>query len=288
MTTPFTPSGSVDEAAAERLADRLATHGLGVFVLGTTGETASIPGGERSRLVTAALQATSGRVPVYAGIGDNCMSDMVAAGRSYLAAGVTAVVAHPPSYYPLTSEELHDCFQLLHRQLAGPMMLYNIPQTTGMSLPLDVVERLADLPHIVGFKDSENDPARMKDTAGRFGGRPDFAILMGVAALSVPALRLGFVGLVPSSANLVPALWRELWDHAVAGRWDQASRLQERLDTIGGVLQRNRNLGGYLAALKAGLAAKDLCGPSLLPPLRGLEEAERQSVVAELVELQVL
>lgn len=288
MTTPITASGAVDEPAVERLADRLARHELSVFVLGTTGETSSIPAAQRDRLVAAVLRATAGRVPVYAGIGDNCVPDMIAAARQYLSLGVTAVVAHAPCYYPLTREELHHCFSLLHREIAGPLMLYNIPQTTGISLPLDLVEELSHLPHVVGFKDSENTPGRLEETAARFAGRSNFAILMGSAVLSVAALKAGFDGLVPSSGNLVPDLWQRLWRHACAGEWAEAEALQLRLDAIGAVLQRNRTLGGYLAALKAALAEQEVCSPDVLPPLRPLPPAERAAIRAALTELQVL
>lgn len=288
MVTPITASGALDEPAVAWLTDRLAQHELSVFVLGTTGETSSLPAVMRERLVAAGLRAAAGRVPVYAGIGDNCVPDMIAAARRYLALGATAVVAHPPCYYPLSREELHDCFTLLHREIAGPLMLYNIPQTTGISLPLDLVEELSHLPHVVGFKDSENTPGRLEETAARFAGRSDFAILMGSAALSVPALKAGFDGLVPSSGNLVPELWQQLWHHAIAGEWAAAERLQLRLDAIGAVLQRNRTLGGYLAALKSALAERAICSPEVMPPLRSLPLAERAALRAELAELQIL
>ena len=123
MTTPFTPSGDIDEPAAERLADRLARHELGIFVLGTTGETSSIPDAQRDRLVTAALRAARDRVPVYAGIGDNSMADSITAGRRYLELGGAAVVAHLPCSYPLEVAEMESCFELLHREIKGPLML---------------------------------------------------------------------------------------------------------------------------------------------------------------------
>jgi 2-dehydro-3-deoxy-D-pentonate aldolase len=288
MSTPFLANGDLDELAAERLADRLASHELGIFVLGTTGEASSVPTSQRERLVSTALRAAQARVPVYAGIGDNTVADSIEAGRRYRELGVAAVVAHVPCYYPLTPEEMQACFELLHRELGGPLMLYNIPQTTHMSLPLDLVERLSELPQVVGFKDSENTTRRLEETARRFAGKPDFAILMGVASMSVHALKAGFDGLVPSSGNLVPDLWQQLWQHACAGRWAEAEKLQQRLDAIGQVLQRNRSLGGYLAALKAALAAQRICTPEVLPPLRSLPASERRAVEAELAELQVL
>lgn len=288
MSTPFTPGGEVDEAAVERLADRLARHQLNVFVLGTTGEASSIPDAQRERVVAATIRAVAGRVPVYSGIGDNSLSDSIAAGRRYLKLGVAAVVAHMPSYYPIGAAEMLGYFEQLHAGLNGPLMLYNIPITTRMSLPLDVVEKLSGLPNVVGFKESEGTAGRLEEVARRFGGRPNFKILMGVAANSYTAMRAGYDGLVPSSGNLVPELWQRFWRHAEAKEWPQALALQQQLDSIAQVLQRDRDLGGYLAALKVALAAQRVCEPVVLPPLRSLRAEEQAQVEKELKALAVV
>jgi 4-hydroxy-tetrahydrodipicolinate synthase len=290
MSTPFTPAGILDEPAAERMVARLAGHGLGVFVLGTTGEALSIPAAQRERLVTLALAAAGGRVPVYAGISANCAADSVARARAYLRLGVDAVVAALPSYYLLESAEISAYFELLAREIHGPLLLYNIPQTTRMSIPLDVIERVSALPNVVGLKDSENTHDRITAVARRFAGRPNFSLFMGVSSLSVRALRLGYHGLVPSSANLAPALWHELYAHAAAGEWPQAEAAQKRLDAVARLFQHNRTLGQSLAALKAALAAQGLCHPVVLPPLLTLDaagcaairhEADRLGLLAE-------
>lgn len=285
MITPVTPDGELDEPAAARLVARLVGGGVGVFVLGTTGETASLPPAMRRRLVEVAVTGAAGRAPVFAGIGDNCVADSIAAAEAYLRSGVDAVVAHLPSYYLLEPAEMHAYFELLARRIPGPLVLYNIPQTTHMSVPVEVVERLTALPSIVGFKDSENVPGRLEQVADRLGGRPGFSIFMGAAVLSVQALRRGYDGLVPGSGNLAPELWCRLYTHACAGRWEDAEGLQQQADALARVFQRNRTLGQSLAALKAAMEARGLCGPTVLPPLRTLEPAAREAIRAELVAL---
>lgn len=287
MSTPFRKDGSLDEAAAERMVDRLATNGVGIFVLGTTGETASIPACQRERLVTAAVRTAAGRVPVFAGIGDNCIADLLSAAATFHKIGVSAVVAHMPSYYMLEPAEMQAYFELLATKVASPILLYNIPQTTRMSLPIDVAERLSENPRIVGLKDSENVPGRAEELARRFAGRTEFALYMGVAALSAKALRLGFQGLVPSSGNLAPALWRQLYEAAVKGDWAAVDNLQARVDAVARVFQQNRSLAQSLAALKAALASLRLCEPLVLPPLQTLKPDECQHVAKELSELQL-
>jgi dihydrodipicolinate synthase/N-acetylneuraminate lyase len=274
MSTPFTSSGTLDEPAAGRMVARLAEHGLGVFVLGTTGEAPSIPAAQRDRLVEIAVKAAAGRVPVYGGIGSDCLADSIAMARSYLRLGVGAVVSLLPAYYLLNAAEMQACLERIARETPGPLLIYNMPQTTRMSLPLDVIDRLSALPNVVGLKDSEGTPGRLEAVAERFGGRPNFAIFMGVAKNAVPALRRGFDGIVPSSGNIAPALWRDLYAHALAGEWTQAEAAQARLDLLGGFVQKNRSLAQSLAALKAAIAAQGLCTPTVLPPLVTLDAAE--------------
>jgi 2-dehydro-3-deoxy-D-pentonate aldolase len=106
-----------------------------------------------------------------------------------------------------------------------------------------------------------------------------------VAAQAVPALRLGFVGVVPSSGNLYPERWHNLYAAAQAGDWTRAEQLQAQLDAIGAVFQRNRTLGQSLAALKAGLGVRSLCGPTMVPPLQALPAEEQYAIRAELLRL---
>jgi len=287
MATPFTAIGALDEPAAERLVGHLARNDMGVFVLGTTGEAASIPPAARARLVEIAVKTAAGRVPVYAGICDNCLSTSTEAGRHWLRLGADAVVAPLSSYYLLSPSEMQACYELLAREIQGSLVLYNIPQTTRMSLPLDVVERLSEIPNIVGFKDSENVPGRLEKTAALFANRPDFSIFMGAAVLSAQALRHGFDGLVPSSGNIAPALWRDLYNAALAGNWEQAEALQRRADSVARVFQRDRTLGQSLAALKTCLESLGLCGPAVLPPLLPLDASSRADVHRELAALEL-
>jgi dihydrodipicolinate synthase/N-acetylneuraminate lyase len=288
MATPFTSNGSLDEPAAERLVAHLATNDMGVFVLGTTGEAASIPTAARARLVEIAVKTAAGRVSVYAGVTDNCLSSSIESGRNWLRLGVDAVVAPLPSYYLLSPSEMQLCYELLAREIKGALVLYNIPQTTRMSLPLEVVQRLSDIPNIVGFKDSENVPGRLEKTAELFARRPDFAIFMGASVLSAQALRHGFDGLVPSSGNIAPALWRDLFNASLDGKWEQVEELQRRLDAIARVFHRDRSLCQSLAALKACLEALGLCGPAVLPPIQTLDADARLIIQQELAALDLV
>lgn len=285
LVTPVTPGGQLDEPAATRLVDHLASNGCGMLVLGTTGEVASLPFALRQRYVEIAVRTTAKRTPVFVCAASNCLSISIDTANDYLATGADAAVGILPNYFKLEPAEMLAYFERLADGIRGPLMIYNMPPTTGMSLPVDIIEKLSHRANIAGLKDSENTLSRCEQVARRLGGRKDFALFMGVAANSVPALRLGFDGLVPSSGNLYPERWHALYTAARAGNWARAEQLQQQLDAIGAVFQRNRTLGQSLAALKAGLGLRGLCGPDMVPPLSVLSPAEQETVRAELRQL---
>lgn len=282
MVTPFTPDGQLDEDGAANMIEHIASNGLGIFILGTTGEAASVAPNDRRSLVKIALRIAGGRVPVLAGISGNLVSASSAAAADYHRLGVDAVVAHLPSYYKLTPEEIARYFLDLADEIPGNLLAYNIPQTTHMSIPVDIVERIAKHPKIVGFKDSEPCASRMEMIAAAFAKRADFAIFMGSSYLSTAAMRCGFDGVVPSTGNLVPSMWREFCVAAEKGFWDQAEELQSRLNIVATVIQDGRTLGQSLAILKAALFERGLCGPTVQRPLLAADPEAIQYILAAL------
>jgi 2-dehydro-3-deoxy-D-pentonate aldolase len=289
MVTPVAPSGGLDEPAVDRLIDfLLAARVNGIFVLGTTGEAPSIPRSWRRGLVERTVRRARGRALVYAGIGDTCLADAVEAGNHYLELGVDALVAMPPVYYPVQPVDLLAWFQALLAQVRGPVILYNIPATTRVSIPLDVIARLQGHARLIGLKDSENDPKRMEEALAQFGGRPDFSIFIGVGALMAQGLKLGAEGIVPSVGNLLPTACVQLCAAATQGDWAEAERQEQLMASAAALYQKGRTLGQSLAALKAALQCRGLCGSAVLPPLVELSPADQEIIRARAHELHLL
>ncbi len=282
LVTPATADGRLDEAAAARLVDHVIRGGCGVMGCGTTGEVASLPDAVRRRYVELAVRAAGGRAPVFACIAHNCFENSVALARAHLAAGADAVVAMLPNYFKLEPADMRAYFAHLAAAIPGPVYLYNMPATTGMSVPVEILGELATVKNIVGLKDSETTPGRREAVAAALGGRADFALFMGSAASSVAALQLGFVGLVPSSGNLRPEWWRDLFAAAQAGDWTRAQELQRLTDEFAAVYQQGRSLGNSLAALKSALSEHNLCAPTMFPPLTALPVEERRALAEKL------
>jgi len=288
LVTPFTPGGGLDEVALERLVDAQIAGGVeGVFVLGTTGEGAHVPRELRRRLVELAVQRAAKRTQIFAGLGDVQLADLSEA-NEFFHVGAAAVVAHPPIREKVAPEKLQEWFQSILAKLEGPLLLYNMPMTTGVSIPLDAVEKLLGHPRLAGLKDSENNPQRHEEMLQRFGGKKDFSVFIGVGALMEKGLKLGADGIVPSVGNLIPDVCHRLCAAARNLDWNEADKLSARMNSVAALYQKGRNLNESLAALKAAMYCRGLCASQVLPPLKKVSDTELEKIRHQMGELHLL
>ena len=290
MVTPVTQDGRLDVEAVKRIVEFFAQAGVSPLLMGTTGEGNSVSQADGRLLVETAVntrnqcsrQQASCSMLIYAGLTGNCFAEQVQQAEVYTALGADVIVATLPTYYALTEEQMYDYYKTLADCITGPLMLYNILATTHMSIPVDVVRRLADHPNIVGLKDSERDLERMAQCIGIATGRDDFAYFCGWAAQSAHSLELGGNGIVPSTGNYVPEMFSQLFEAAVQGDWTTANRLQDETNDIAKIFQKDRTLGQSLTALKVMMQTKGLCEPWMLMPLTRLSAAEEQAIITNL------
>lgn len=281
MVTPVTENQQLDVAAVERIIEFFAVNGVAPLLMGTTGEGNSVSATDGLLLVETAVKAAKGRILIYAGLTGNCFSEQLRQAEAYTKAGADVIVATLPSYYALTEEQMYGYYKNLADNITGPLMLYNILATTHMTIPVDVVKRLAEHPNIVGLKDSERDLERMQQCIAFSKERDDFAYFCGWAAQSAYSLSLGGDGIVPSTGNYVPEMFANLYDAAVKGDMALANSLQDETNEIAKIYQAGRTLGQSLTALKVMMQAKGLCEPWMLMPLTRLSEKEEQEIRAK-------
>ena len=288
LVTPFAGHGALDEAALARLVDLQIAGGVaGIFVLGTTGEGAHVPRESRRRLVAQTVKLVHRRALVFAGLGDIRKADATEA-NEFFSEGADAVVAHPPVSEKVPPAKLRDWYESLLERLAGPMLLYNMPMTTDVSIPLDTVEQLLGHPRLAGIKDSENNPQRHEELLLRFGGKKNFSVFIGVGALMEKGLKLGADGIVPSVGNLIPDVCGALCVAAKKADWPEADKLSARMNSVAALYQKGRNLNESLSALKAAMHLRGLCAPQVLPPLRKVSEMELEKIRRQMKELHLL
>jgi len=275
MVTPVTPDTHLDEGAVARILAHLQAGRVhGVFVLGTTGEARSVPSAIRDRLVQLAVEESNKRTFVYAGINGSSAAESVATGNKYLRMGVDAVVAHIPARFEQHPQAVLKYFSELCEGLEGDLILYNIPLTTNLSLPIELCKETARRPRVIGLKDSENNAVRMVQLLRELGDQQGFSIFIGTGPLMAKGLLLGAEGIVPSVGNIAPGLCRELYDSAVRGDVSGTEALHRRFMEMSNLYQNGRELGHSIAMLKAAMSWMGLCGGSMLPPLKPVNEAE--------------
>ena len=278
MVTPVTKEGALDTAAVERIITFFVEAGVSPLLMGTTGEGNSVSQADGLLFVETAVKAAQKRITIYAGLTGNCFSEQLKQAEAYTNAGADVIVATLPTYYALTPEQMENYYRTLASSIKGPLMLYNILATTHMSIPVDVIQRLADHPNIVGLKDSERDLERMAQCIEIAKGREDFCYFCGWAAQSAHSLELGGDGIVPSTGNYVPDMFQQLYEAAVKGDMDTANRLQDETNEIAKIYQKDRTLGQSLTALKVMMQSKGLCEPWMLMPLTRLSDEEEQTI----------
>ena len=278
MITPFNEDLSLDLVSTRIILDTFIEAKVSLFVLGTTGESVSIPEKQKLLLIKTVCQFLNGKIQIFAGISGNCLSESIDQAKSFFQMGVNTVVAHLPYYYPLESGQMLRYFEQLADNVPCSLILYNIPATTKQSIPLNVVDLLSHHPNIAGIKDSERGIERLDESLALWKNRTDFVHLIGWAMQSTYALQNGSAGLVPGTANLVPKLYKDLYESVIAGDIAKALDIQDKTNRISEIYQKDRNLSQSIPALKTMMSACGLCHPYVLSPMLSLDAREQESI----------
>jgi len=265
--TPLTEKLQIDEAAVSKLFALFYQQNISPFILGTTGESASLPLQLKKDYVIAAGKNKKMGSLLYAGIGSNVLAESIDFASYCSLHAVDVVVATLPSYYGLTEKQMLKYFTILANSISLPLFIYNIPATTHMSIPLPVIDELSKHKNIVGIKDSERSEERMLRSLQLWRDRKDFHYILGWAAKSADALLNGADGLVPSTGNLYPEIYADMIKAFENGDKDKMYAMQQLSDDYGALYQANRTLGESLHALKLLMKEKGLCEEYVMPPL---------------------
>jgi dihydrodipicolinate synthase/N-acetylneuraminate lyase len=265
--TPLTEKLQIDENAVAKLFTSFYQYNISPFILGTTGESASLSLQLKKDYVLAAGKNKKMGSLLYAGIGSNVLAESIEFASYCSLHAVDVVVATLPSYYGLTEKQMLKYFTTLANSISMPLFIYNIPATTHMSIPLHVIDELSNHKNIVGVKDSERSEERMNESLRLWKDRKDFHYIIGWAAKSADALLLGADGLVPSTGNLYPEIYADMLKAFKLGDKEKLFAMQKLSDDYGALYQSNRTLGESLHALKLLMKDKGLCNEYVMPPL---------------------
>jgi dihydrodipicolinate synthase/N-acetylneuraminate lyase len=265
--TPLTQKLQIDEGAVRKIFTSFYKHEVVPFILGTTGEAASLTVQLKKDYVLAAEKNKKMGTLLYAGISSNVLAESIEFAAYCCLHAVDVVVATLPSYYALSEKQMLQYFTSLADNITLPLFIYNIPATTHMSIPLPVIDELSHHKNIVGIKDSERSEERMQQSLQLWKHRNDFHYILGWAAKSADAILLGADGLVPSTGNLYPEIYAAMMAAYKGSDTEKIYAMQKLSDQYGALYQSDRTLGESLLALKILMKEKGLCEAVVMPPL---------------------
>ena len=250
IPTPFTDDEAIDPAAWGANIDRwMATPLRGVVVLGSTGEAPLIDDGEADGLIREARRRVPGDRLLVAGTGRQSTRAAIAASRRAADAGADAVLVRTPSYFKkqLTTAAFVRHYAAVADASPVPVILYNFSALTGVTLPVEAVAELVDHPNIVGLKESGPDMGYVGDLIG--AARDGFNVLVGSAPTFYASLALGADGGILALACAVPDACVRIYEHAAAGRHEEARALQRQVVPLARLVTSVHGIPGLKAAL---------------------------------------
>jgi len=239
IITPFV-DGAVDLAGYERLLRHYLDTGItGIFPVGTTGESPTLDDDETEALVERTLEVVDGRLPVFVGVGGNATAKVLRTLRRLERYRFPGIVSVCPYYNRPGQDGLDAHFRAIAEATDREILIYNIPYRTSVNLANDTLLRLAELPNVVGVKDSSGNLAQSLDLLRR---RPvGFAVMTGDDASFYTVLAHGGDGGILASAHVATERFVALHARMVANDHREARAIWSELEAVVPLLFREAN-----------------------------------------------
>ena len=240
IVTPFhrDERQSLNYEALHELIDRLIEKGVsGIFILGSNGEFHVTTPDETVEMTEKTVKFVNHRVPVYVGTGGNSTYQVTELSRRVEAAGADALSVITPFFISPSEKELIHHYETVAASTKLPIVLYNIPKSTKINLSKETVKTLAGIENIAAIKDSSGDMENLKGYVDACQGT-DMKVLVGSDSKIAPAIRLGAVGAIAGTSNVITDHVVELYRTLMAGNQEKADKLQQEIEGIRAVLKK--------------------------------------------------
>ena len=273
LVTPF-KDGEVDFPALGRLIDlQIAGGCAAVVVCATTGESAVLSYPEHKAIVGEAVRCARGRIPVIAGAGSNSTDHALTLIRQAEEAGADGTLLVTPYYNKTSQAGLIRHYSYLADRAEKPILLYDVPARTGMTIAPETLAELSRHPRIAGVKAAGTDLDAISRAMRLCPA--DFSFYSGNDSLTLPLMALGAKGVISVCANLIPEAMSELTRLCLAGDYrDAASLHYEYLELMEALF-----LDVNPIPVKAAMAAAGLCSGELRLPLTELSGEKRAKLI---------
>ena len=277
LITPMNQDGSINYEQLHDLIDWHIENGTdGIVAVGTTGESATLPVEEHLAVIEATVKHVNKRIPVIAGTGANNTVEAIALSQAAEQAGADYTLSVVPYYNKPSQEGIYQHFKAIAEATSIPMIIYNVPGRTVVSMSNDTILRLAEIPNIVGVKEASG---KIGSNIELINSVPEgFAVFSGDDPTGLPFMLCGGHGVVTVAANVAPKLFADMCQAALEGDIATARRLNEQLIPIYNTMFCEPSP----AAPKWGLSLLGKCEPHVRLPLVALTEAGQAKVRAAL------
>lgn len=280
LVTPFL-KGRVDERALKRLLDFHLREATDVIVpVGTTGESTTLSHEEHKRVMSFVIDYVDGRLPVICGAGSNCTEEAVPLLKHAKKKGADGVLVVTPYYNRPTQEGLYRHYEFLAKKVDIPIVMYNVPARTGVSIAPETVARLAQIPNIIGIKEASGN----LEQAIRIISLCDIGVVSGEDSLTLPLLSVGATGVISVVANVIPRKVRDMVQAYLEGDLEQAKELHYELFELAKILFIETNP----IPVKTALGMMGLIRPELRLPLCEMGRENQTKLKNVLTQLKLL
>lgn len=225
LVTPFL-NGEVDYNKLKELVEYHMQNGTnGIVPCGTTGESPTLGHEEHERVISEVINCAKGKVPVLAGTGSNSTSETLKLTKHAKEAGADGALIITPYYNKPTQEGLYLHFKAVTDEVDIPVVIYNVPSRTGVSIAPETVARLSEIKTIVGIKEASGSLEQTSEILRLC----DIDVLSGEDSLTLPILSVGGKGVISVTANIVPKDMSDMIQSFNSGNIDDAQRLHKKL-----------------------------------------------------------
>ncbi|MCK4405551.1 MAG: 4-hydroxy-tetrahydrodipicolinate synthase [Hadesarchaea archaeon] len=280
MVTPFDKEDKVDEEGLRenvRFQIKRGIHGL--VPVGTTGECATLSYEEHNRVVDVVVDAAKGKVSVLAGTGSNSTWEAIMLTKHAKEVGADGALLVVPYYNKPTQAGLYQHYKRIAEEVDLPQVIYNIPSRTSLNMLPETMAKLAKVKNIVGVKEASGDLKQITQII-EFAGK-EFSVISGDDSLTLEIMKLGGVGIISVTSNLVPDKVAKIVDSFRSGDVETAERINDELAPLIKALFIETNPGPVKMAMNwMGMAAG-----GLRLPLVELEPENQEKLHKVLVDM---
>ncbi|MBE6587390.1 MAG: 4-hydroxy-tetrahydrodipicolinate synthase [Ruminococcaceae bacterium] len=282
LVTPM-KSGAVDYPALTRLIERQIEGGVAALVpCGTTGEASTLGHEEKRRVIAHTVEKAGGRVPVIAGCGSTSTAMLAILAREAEIDGADGVLCLTPFYNKANNEGVYLHFKTVCDHVSLPVIAYNVPSRTGLSIDIDTYSRLCELKNFAGVKEASGNALYAAGVLSKY--RDSFPLYSGTDELTAPLYSLGSSGVISVAANIVPERVVKLCRLCEEGKLSDAAEEQLCLLPLMRALFSEVNP----IPVKTALSVMGLCTDEMRLPLCHMNSSTKIKLLYEMKKLNVI